>query len=72
LFLGTRATKNTANSADYSTAKTVTPIDWRTKDAVTPVEDQGNCGSCWAFSVAGAIESAFIIFGSNKQIFSKQ
>jgi C1A family cysteine protease len=46
--------------------------DWRAEGKVTPIKDQGQCGSCWAFSTVAFLESQNLIQGKKQATFSEQ
>lgn len=61
LYYGYRKSDTRIPSMRLSTTAVPNAVDWRTQGVVNPVKDQGQCGSCWAFSAVAGLESAYAL-----------
>jgi len=61
-------------TADFSKLNFDIPdaFDWTDKGVVSPIQNQEQCGSCWAFSTVSAIESAHAIKSGKLDKLSEQ
>jgi len=60
-MLGFRMTLAPEGKTVVTTVKANAELDWRTKGVVNDIKDQGQCGSCWAFSTTTSMESLWAV-----------
>jgi C1A family cysteine protease len=71
-YLNPRANPNILHNHDVEAAPINADVDWTTKGMVSAVKNQGSCGSCWAFSAVGIMESFALMKGQTVNLAEQQ
>jgi cathepsin L len=72
VLLGFKVNKAARKAAQKTSFVANDEIDWRKKGVVNPIQDQAQCGSCWAFSTIQGQESSYAISYGKLQKLSEQ
>jgi len=75
LYMGRRDSKKNNTKKNYKWLDTTNlpdSVNWLAAGAVTPIKNQGQCGSCWAFSTVGSSEGAHFLKTSILYSMSEQ
>ena len=67
-----RSEQEVRNVKIFDESMNADSLNWVDAGAVTPVKDQGQCGSCWAFSSTGSLEGAHFVASGELLSFSEQ
>jgi len=71
-MLGYKPRKDNLEAEILDTSNLASSVNWVTKGAVTGVKNQGQCGSCWAFSTTGAVEGSMFLSTGTLESYSEQ
>lgn len=71
-LLGYKPRADNLEAEELDTSNLASSVNWVTKGAVTPVKNQGQCGSCWAFSTTGAVEGSMFLSTGTLESYSEQ
>jgi len=70
---GSALSSDDAHLGELEVGEIASDVDWSTdKSVVNPVKDQGQCGSCWAFSAVGTVESAYALAAGKLGSYAEQ